>query len=210
MDVWDAIAAERIRFADLLDGLDDAQWRTQTLCGAWDVQHLAAHLLALSVTPMPAFVGTLARQRFSFARTAVHLAHRLAQQPRTQIVAELRRIAHTRVAPPVLGPMGPLTDLLVHRLDVLIPLGLPDDVAPGQWADGPLDLLVSPRARMGFVAGRLPALRYRATDTAWESGSGPEVAGPAAALALAIGRRTPRLGELDGAGAAALRTWAAG
>jgi uncharacterized protein (TIGR03083 family) len=210
MDVWQMLAGERHRFADMAEGLSEDQWATQSLCGAWDVHHLTAHLLTLSVTPMPVFVGTLARQRFSFDRTAIHFAERVGRRSHEELVRDLRGIAEDRSVPPVLGPMGPLTDLLVHRLDAQVPLGLPDDTPPERWTDGPLGLLVSTKARIGFVKSRIPALRYVATDADWSHGSGPEVTGPAAALALAIARRTPRLDELEGLGATALRTWATG
>ena len=39
-----AVAAERRRLADLADSFDAGQWATQSLCSAWTVVHVVAHL----------------------------------------------------------------------------------------------------------------------------------------------------------------------
>jgi hypothetical protein len=44
-------------------------------------------------------------------------------------------------------------------------------------------------------------LELVATDLDWRHGSGPEVAGPAEALLMAIAGRPDALGDLDGPGA---------
>jgi hypothetical protein len=52
---------------------------------------------------------------------------------------------------------------------------------------------------------RAAGLTLRATDADWSAGTGPEVAGPAVSLALAITGRAPALADLSGAGVATLR-----
>jgi uncharacterized protein (TIGR03083 family) len=43
MDLFAAIALERGHLADLLDGLTDAQWTTESCCTGWTVEDVAAH-----------------------------------------------------------------------------------------------------------------------------------------------------------------------
>lgn len=208
MELWDAIRRERLAFAELLDGLSGEQWGAPTLCSAWDVRHVAAHLTTGPTTPPPEFLLSVARHGFRFAPTAVDYADKLAAKGDAVLVQTLREIATSRFAPPLLGPIAPLTDIMVHRQDVLIPWGIPDDSRPEYWRE-PLDFLVSWKARIGFVTASVPRLRYVATDTDWSRGSGSEVRAPARALALALMRRTVLLNELEGPGARTLRSWAA-
>lgn len=207
MDIWTALADERRATADRLEGLTPEQWQVRTLCEAWDVHGMAAHLavpLDFSVAEM---LTTLVRARGNPDRLSVLMAERRAQLTGAELVALLREKATSRKAPPVVGAMGPYTDTLVHLQDILIPLALTDDRPAERWLPS-LDFLVSRKARVGFVSERLPAVRLVADDVEWSHGEGPEVAGPAAALALAIMRRTPRLDEMRGPGAETMRAWA--
>ena len=45
--VFAAVADERRRIAVLIDGLDDAQLATASLCTGWDVKTVAAHLVSV-------------------------------------------------------------------------------------------------------------------------------------------------------------------
>ena len=38
------VEAERLDLADLLDTLDDLEWRAQSLCAGWTVRDVVAHL----------------------------------------------------------------------------------------------------------------------------------------------------------------------
>nr|WP_281385921.1 maleylpyruvate isomerase family mycothiol-dependent enzyme [Nocardioides luti] len=201
------MAEERRGIADLLEGLTPAQWRVQTLCPAWDVQGMAAHLLTPATFSTREMVTTLVRTRADLDRVSVEMASRRAVHPPETLVALLREHAAARTAPPVVGVLGPYTDALVHVQDIVIPLGLTDHRPAERWRPT-LDFLLSWRARVGFLPRAAPALRYVATDLDWSHGDGPVVEGPGAALGLALMRRTPRLGDLAGPGAETLRAWA--
>ncbi len=77
MTLWDDVAAERRAIADLLDTLTPEQWETPSLCGAWTVRDLAAHLvmphtagcttLVLSSLP-PSPTSTTAHSTFCSAK----------------------------------------------------------------------------------------------------------------------------------------------
>ncbi len=125
-----------------------------------------------------------------------------------ELVALLRRHAASRFHPPMTEWRAPLTDLLVHREDVAVPLGLAQDRPAGSWALA-LDYLVTGRGRSSFLPGALPAVRLVATDAGWEHGEGPEVRGPATALGLALTGRPALIDRLAGPGAALLAAHAA-
>src|ERR1019366_1455072 len=59
VDHWEAIASERRALADQLEGLSPAQWGTQSLCEAWTVRDVAAHLVLPHKTSIPSFLVAL-------------------------------------------------------------------------------------------------------------------------------------------------------
>jgi uncharacterized protein (TIGR03083 family) len=207
MDVWPAIAAERRALADDLDMLTPEQWAAPSLCAEWTVRDVAAHLVVPHTVSLPKFMVTLVRSRGSFPRANIATAARVAVRPTAELVADLRRYADGRFTPPGSGPEAPLTDVLVHSADIRIPLGIADPGPPQRWTPV-LDFLVSPRARRGFVSGPLPQLTLVATDADWTHGSGPEVRGPAAAIALALLGRPAVLTDLSGPGKTGFSSWA--
>jgi uncharacterized protein (TIGR03083 family) len=176
------IAAERRRAAGMFGGLREEQWAAQSLCSEWTVKEVAAHLIGPFCISVPRFLAG-ALLSGGFHTYSVKATRRLAQRPASEIVAVLLANAERTFVPPGTGPVAPLTDLAVHTRDVARPLGLPTTASPNAWR-AVLEFLVSARAVRGFVRrGRLEGLRWRATDLDWSSGEGPEVAGPAEALA---------------------------
>jgi hypothetical protein len=125
-----------------------------------------------------------------------------------EIVGDIRGHAEGRFAPPGMGSLAPLTDILVHGQDIRVPLGLATDRPVEPWASS-LDFVVSKKAQRGFVGRPLPPLRCAATDLDWSHGSGEEVRGPAIALALAPLGRPVLIDQLTGPGLASLQTWVA-
>lgn len=207
IDLYAALADERRAIADRLEALTPEQWRVQTLCPAWDVHAMAAHLVVPTEFSTVEMVVGLVRARGNADRLGVALAAKRAALSSSALVARLRDQADSRTAPPIVGVLGPYTDALVHALDMWIPLGLDDDRPAERWRPS-LDFLVSKKATVGFLPERAPDLWYQATDLEWQHGAGAVVSGPAAAIALALLGRTPRLDELDGPGADVLRVFA--
>jgi uncharacterized protein (TIGR03083 family) len=208
MEHWATIAAERRALADQLETLDDAQWATPSLCGEWTVRHVAAHLVVPNKVKLGRFLVTFAGARFNFDRANVAMTAREAQHSPQEIVADLRTHADGRFAPPGMGSIAPLTDVLVHGQDIRVPLGLATDRPVDPWASS-LDFVVSKKAQRGFVGKPLPPLRLAATDLDWSHGEGDEVSGPAVALTLALLGRPALLDQLTGPGAPALASWIA-
>ncbi len=123
-----------------------------------------------------------------------------------QVVAGLRAQAGNRFRPPTMPPAAPLTEVLVHGQDILVPLGI-DFRRPIERWEVTLGFLTSTAARRGFVHGRLPAVRLVGADSEWTHGSGPEVDGPVRALGLTLAGRDARLDELSGPGVPLLAEW---
>lgn len=196
--VFAAVADERRRIAGLLDTLDAAQLATPSLCAGWDVKTVAAHAVSTATDGTAAFLR-LALCRGSMARAIDELARRRAQLPAAEIVASLRQCADREIDPPLLGPLDPLADVLVHSGDIRIPLGLPFQPDP-QRAALAMDFLTG-RWPFAFVPlGRLRGISLRAIDLGQVWGSGAEIRGPVAALMMTVAGRTALLHMLDGPG----------
>jgi uncharacterized protein (TIGR03083 family) len=201
--IFDAVAAERRRIADLLDSLDEDSLATPSLCAGWDVKTVAARLVSVFADSFWSFQRTALR-RGGLHRAIDQLARRRARTPAAKIAWSLRQCADYRLNPPVTAPLSGRTDVLVHGGDIRIPLGLPfrpDDMHAG-WA---LDFLTGPRP-FGFVpCGRLRGIALHSTDTGRSWGAGAEIWGPASLLMMAVCGRVDILGMLDGPGVAVLR-----
>lgn len=199
MDVFTEIADERRQLADLLTGLNAAQQAAQSLCERWSVHDVAAHLITPLVVSIPRFAVTMLACRGDFDRANVRMTRQQARRPFDEVVDVLRRKADTRFTPPGAGPEAPLTDVLVHGLDIRWPLGLARDV-PGDRMRTSLTYLTGTPPRGLVPRGALDGLRLEADDLDWAHGSGPTVRGAADALLLSITGRTAALGQLSGDG----------
>jgi uncharacterized protein (TIGR03083 family) len=199
---WQVIAEQRLSLADLLAGLTGPEWDTPSLSAGWRVRDVAAHVaMAPQVPSVASMIRDGIRARGSFHRLNHDIAVRHADsRPVTEIVAELRRFAHSRRLPAVTTYRNILFDVLVHGQDIAIPLGRPRPM--------PVDAARAGATRvwsMGwpFHARRtLRGLRLVATDTEWSAGAGAAVHGPIDALLLLLtGRTAAALPRLDGPGA---------
>jgi uncharacterized protein (TIGR03083 family) len=185
--VFAAVADERRRLATLLDGLDETQLATPSLCAGWDVKTVFAHLVSDFADGFWGFT-TLAVRRGNVDRAIDELARRRAEQPAADIARTLHERAEHRLSPPVTGPRSGLTDVLAHGGDIRIPLGIPFHPDPLLVALA-LDFLTGPTP-FGFLPRRrLRGISLHANDIDRRWGRGPDVHGPAAALMLtALGR----------------------
>ena len=197
----------RLLAADMFADLTPEQWRTPSLCAGWTIREVAAHLLE----PLETEVNTLTllaylvRYRGSLDRMVDDTARTVAARPTDELVSGLRERASTRLAPPVIGPLGPMTDTCIHLRDAARPLGLDVCPPPASWRPA-LDFLVSKPARRGFIPrDRLVGLRLIATDQDWQHGEGIEIHGSSEAIAMAVSGRSAALADLAGSGTDVLR-----
>lgn len=198
-----AIAEGRLTLADALEGLDDGQWATPSLCGDWTVRMVAAHLTAPWHVSATAMLWPMVRHG-GFHRANDVVTRRLAERPPAEIVADLREHADHRFTPPGFGPEMPLTDVLVHGLDVLRPLGL-DRPPPADAARRVLDFVVTPKGRRVLRSAGTSGLALAATDLDWAHGEGAPVTGTVNDLLLVLAGRPAGLDGLTGDGVADLR-----
>ena len=197
-----AVSAERRRVADLVADLTDEQWTTPSLCAAWTVRDVVAHLTVTTRLTVPRLLWAAVRARGSFDRMEVDLAaQRAAAYSPAELVAQLRESAASTRRFPGSTPMDPLMDLVVHAQDVARPLGRrhvsPPDVVAACLA------YVATNRFMG-APQRLAGVQLVSTDTGWTHGDGAELRGPGIDLLLVAAGRRAGLDGLEGPGAEVL------
>ncbi|SNS93750.1 TIGR03083 family protein [Geodermatophilus pulveris] len=196
-DVWRSTDTQRASLADLLDDLSPAEWEAPSLCAGWRVRDVAAHLTQAHMGYREALVAAV-RAGGSFDRMVRDAALRAGPLPPEECSRRLRAMVGSRRRAPMVGPVEPLTDVLVHGQDIAVPLGRARPVPPAPaamaarrvWATGfPF------RARR-----RLVGLQLRATDGDLVLGEGAPVEGTTGDLLLLLTGRTATVHRLAGEG----------
>lgn len=203
-DMFAMAAEERLRLANLLDDLTPEQWESPSSCSDWSVRLVAGHLIAGPELGMSGLVAEVFRSRGNPDVANDRLARRMAERPTTEIVAAMREFAHSTFSPPVLGAAAPLTDAVIHALDIARPLGL-------EWEPAPNAVLVA--LKTGTSAMFRTANHYRgfkglqfvAADADWRWGSGDKVEANAVDLAHILWGRSDAIELVDGPGTQHLR-----
>jgi len=201
-EVWRAIDQERSELADLMETFTESDWQTPSLCEAWRVRDVAAHLTLATMSAGPGMVA-FARSGFSFNRMIRDTAVRQAELPVEEFPARLRAMLGSRKKAPTVSMIEPLIDQLVHGQDMVVPLG--------RTREMPLEAAAVAAQRsykLGWpfnVRTRLHGFRLAATDHPWSIGDGPVVEGPVQALLMLVTGRDVVLPEVSGPGADALR-----
>jgi uncharacterized protein (TIGR03083 family) len=195
-DLQPAVAAEFLALADLLDGASDAQWDTPSLCAGWRVREVIAHMTMAARYSEDEFMAELRRCGFDFSRLSNELASRDAGLPAAELVACLRADVMHHWTPPGGGYHGALNHVVIHGLDVTVPLGVPRR-SPDETIRVVLDDLTRGGGHAHFGTG-IDGRSLQATDLDWAYGSGPALRGAAGDLALVICGRTVPAGRLEG------------
>lgn len=188
IDLAAAVAAEFLALADLLDGLSDAGWDTPSLCEGWRVREVIAHLTMPVRYSPEEFHAELRDCDGDFTRLSNRVACRDSALPTDVLVGDLRDEMMHRWVPPGAGPIGALNHVVIHGLDVTVPLGQ-SRRAPEETVRAVLDDLTEGGTHAHFGVA-LVGLRLRATDMDWSFGSGTPITGPAVELALLLCGRT--------------------
>jgi len=190
------VAAEFLALADLLGSATDAQWDTPSLCAGWRVREVVAHMTMAARYPEDKFQAELRRCDFDFGRLSNEIARRDAALPAGDLVAGLRSDVMRHWTPPGGGYRGALNHVVIHGLDVTVPLGV-----PRRSPDGTIRVVVDDLTAGGVherfgtgIAGRA----LQATDLDWSYGSGPPLRGRAEDLALVLCGRTLPAGRIEG------------
>jgi len=160
------------------------------MCQGWRVREVVAHMTMPARYSQEEFMTELSRCEFDFTRLSNEVASRDASRPTDELVASLRSDIMQRWTPPGGGYQGALTHVVMHGLDVTVPLGA-SRCSPDQTIRVVLDNLTASGGHAHFgtvIDGR----RLQANDLDWSHGSGQVLRGAAADLALALcGRAVP-------------------
>jgi uncharacterized protein (TIGR03083 family) len=197
-----AVKAERLSLCDFLTDLDEQDWTVQSLCSAWTVREVVAHLTVTTRATVPFVLKAAIKARGSFDRMAADVARaRAAAFGPSELVRQLRESAESSRRFPGSGPMDPLMDLVAHGQDIARPLGR--RYAMRMEVAVPVLAYVAANRFLGGPK-RLAGLELVATDTDWSSGEGPQVRGTVDDLLLVATGRPAGLAHLTGPGVARL------
>ena len=192
--IWRHIDTQRTMLADFLETLPDDAWRTPSLCAAWTVRDVAAHL-ALSHASSRELLIAAARSGFRYNATVRDAALR-SPLSHEQIIDRLRSFVGSRRTVPFVSEKEPLLDVLVHTQDICLPLDV-DRPTPTDAAAVALERVLWWSRRFP-IGPRLRDVHLVATDVAWETGAGRRVEGPVQWLLLAAAGRVIAHDHLQG------------
>lgn len=202
--MFDAIVAQRNSLVDRLDGLTAEQWETPSLCAGWRVREVVGHLISILEIPFRQHLWGAVKER-NFNRNMDKLARSIGEREPGTLIADYRRLCSTRFAPPIVGPIAPLTDVLVHTRDIERPLGIASTL-DAEATRAALVYVCGGKA-FGFVPPkRTRGLQFEATDLGWSAGAGKTVVGSGEAILMSVTGRRSALDDLTGDGVAALRS----
>lgn len=197
-DIWPLVHAERAALIDDLSGLPDEQWARPSLCAAWTVHDVAAHLVDSARTTRIGFVLGLARARFDFDRQNARGVERERGASPQDTLASLRSVATRTTAPP--GSLDTrLVEEVVHGEDIRRPLGI-SRAYPEEVVLRALRLQARTPASFGGAREIVARVRLVASDSDLTIGDGPDVRGPALSLLLAVSGRHVAQADLIGPG----------
>jgi uncharacterized protein (TIGR03083 family) len=194
-------ADERADLLALLEQLSPEQWESPTLCAAWSVRDVVAHVYSFEELAGADVFRAVVRGGFDLDRiNDVALQRYAAWTPDELLVLARRNPKPHGLTAGFRGAIG-LVDAMVHHQDIRRPLSLPREIPPDRLR--PVLDFTQYAVTVGGPARRR-GLRLVATDLDWATGSGAEVRGTGEALLMAIAGRNAPLGELSGPGVATL------
>ena len=203
VELWTLVHEQRDRIGDLLAGLSEDEWHTESLAAGWSIHDMTAHLIETQLMTPPVFVGRFIGSGFQFHKMSAKNVARHSAESDAELLAQYRATAHRTSAPP--GPKVTwLGEAVIHGEDIARPTGKHIDVNP-ESLTLVLDYAVKTTPLL-HGKERSAGLKLRATDVEWSTGEGPEVSGPAASLIMGITGRRAGLADLSGEGLETLRS----
>lgn len=189
MDLAALVADNFCRLGEALAGLPADAWSRPSLCEGWQVRHVVAHLTMAARYPAEEFRTELAADGFDFQRMSDRLALRDGELPSSRLLADLRSDTMARFEQPGGGFLGSLSHVVIHGLDVSLPLDL-GRTCSDDAARAVLDSLVAAGDRTPFGVD-LTDQALVAADLDWAfGGEGSRTPVPAGVLiARLAGRR---------------------
>lgn len=177
--------------------LSEEQWRTQSLCPEWNIEQVVAHLTAAASLGRVRWLRSIVAAGF---QPAVHNDRRLNEHlglTPAETLERFRDVIDSTTAPSK-DTAAYLGEVIVHGHDIRYPLGISDhtDVEA-------LTHVAHFYAQRNFTVpskSTVRGLRLRATDSSFDYGAGPTVAGPTLALVMTMAGRGAYLDQLKGPG----------
>lgn len=202
MDSRARTASNRRVLADFLDGLDDDQLRTRSLCHAWTEREVLGHLVMPLTGSVGGFLVHVVRAHGSLDRASEAISSDLSRRPISELTSLLRDRADQHGKAPGVGPMGQMADGCLHAPRLCATLGSFDRRDPRRPAhDAELAAIrcawpCSEAARKGpALDGRRPRLvigrRRGGQRTQRGDGHGPRRAGRSPQGSPRVRRRSP-------------------
>jgi uncharacterized protein (TIGR03083 family) len=206
METWEMVDADRAEFADLADSLTPEQWDEQSLCTAWKVRDVVAHVTQGATVGAGESVKQLFKYGFRINKLLTEEAQKAGAAPTEDLRTNLRATIGSRVRQPGVKPAGMLTDEVIHQQDVRRAIGVPRTI-PADRLRIVLDDVAHYNNGLLPAKKRTKGLHLKATDLEWEAGdpAGAEITGPAEALMMAMAGRPAALADLSGPGVDELR-----
>jgi uncharacterized protein (TIGR03083 family) len=195
-DLQPAVAAEFLALADLLDSAAEAQWDTPSLCAGWRVREVVAHMTMAARYSEEEFMAELSRCEFDFGRLSNEVADRDAKLATSELVANLRSDMMQHWTPPGGGYHGALNHVVIHGLDVTVPLGV-----PRRSPDDTIRVILGDLTQGGVhqhFGTNIEGRSLQAVDLDWSYGSGPALRGAAGDLAVMLCGRALPAGRIQG------------
>ena len=195
---------EREGLAADLEAIDESAWGTPSLCPGWTVRDVLAHMTALARMTPPMYLKKLVANGFNLTRLQARDITLEKGNSGEETLSRFRAVAASNGRLRAVPPKMALGETLLHAEDIRRPLGIVHE-----YPLGALVTVADAYKGSNVVAGakrRIAGLTLRATDTDWSTGSGPVVSGPILALLMAMAGRQAGVDDLEGEGAAELRS----
>jgi len=184
-----------------LEGLPEAAWATQSLCSAWTVREVLAHMTRTATMTPGRFIGRLASTGFRFDAMNAKGVQAEVGSTAADTLSGFRAQLDRTTAPP--GPLDAVVaEAVIHAGDIRKPLGI-DRTSQPEALTLVGDFVIRGNLLLGGKR-RSTGLKLTATDVEWTRGAGPEVRGPLLSIILALTGRKAGLADLSGDGLAAL------
>lgn len=196
---WSIVHAERQRLIDDLDPLTTGQWETPSLCPAWSVHDVLAHLVDTARTGKVGFVRSMVRAKGDFDLANEHgIARCKFDDPRQTLAGLQESLTLTKIPPA--NRATRLVESIVHGEDIRRPLGL-RGWYPVDGVREALSFQLKTAVSFGGGKERAEELRLVDTESGMSWGIGLETCGTALDLLLAVSGRPVDPHLLTGPGA---------
>lgn len=202
-EFWALIHTERARIGDLLEGLDDAAWKHETLCSNWTVRDVVAHLTAAASTTKWAWFRSILSARFNVANHNQRFVEKYLGSDASDTLGQYQRSISNKITPSK-DYQAWLAEVIIHGQDIAAPLDLP--LKPDPQALSYVAPFLSSKNFAVNSKTLVDGLALIATDDEFKAGDGPDVRGPILDLVMAMAGRPEFAHNLIGEGADELRS----